>query len=132
MELSYPIIKKKSNGEYFIEFKLKSQRIRVFSGNKIKLNLKPNTFPPRQRKSKAELLAKEVYKYLINNNYTFDQEAPKNELELYDLLVKNKLNEPLSDKYKKAIESIANFLENKLFFIELSLLDSQIIIFQNT
>ena len=82
MELSYPIIKKKSNGEYFIEFKLKSQRIRVFSGNKIKLNLKPNTFPPRQRKSKAELLAKEVYKYLINNNYTFDQEAPKNELEL--------------------------------------------------
>ena len=114
MELSYPIIKKKSNGEYFIEFKLKSQRIRVFSGNKIKLNLKPNTFPPRQRKSKAELLAKEVYKYLINNNYTFDQEAPKNELELYDLLVKNKLNEPLSDKYKKAIESIANLFREQV------------------
>ena len=107
MELSYPKVKRRANGDYFIEFTLGSKRFRLVNGNKIKLNLKPNTYPLRLRKSKAELLAKEVYSYLISNNYSFDDTTPKNELELYDFLVRQKLNEPLSRKYKMAIESIA-------------------------
>ena len=114
MELSYPKVKKRADGYFFIEFSLGSKRMRLVNGQKIKFNLQPNLFPPKERKSKAELLAKEVYNYLINNNYTFDQEAPKNELELYDLLVKNKLNEPLSDKYKRGIESIANLFRKQV------------------
>ena len=107
MELSYPKVKRRPNGDYFIEFTLGSKRFRLVNGNKIKLNLKPNTYPLRLRKSKAELLAKEVYSYLISNNYSFDDTTPKNELELYDFLVRQKLNVPLSRKYKKNIESIA-------------------------
>jgi len=107
MELSYPKVKRRPNGDYFIEFTLSSKRFRLVNGNKIKLNLKPNTYPLKLRKSKAELLAKEVYSYLISNNYSFDDTTPKNELELYDFLVRQKLNEPLSKKYKMAIESIA-------------------------
>ena len=107
MELSYPKVKRRPNGDYFIEFTLGSKRFRLVNGNKIKLNLKPNTYPLKLRKPKAELLAKEVYSYLISNNYSFDDTTPKNELELYDFLVRQKLNEPLSRKYKKNIESIA-------------------------
>ena len=114
MDLSYPKVKKRANGNFFIEFTLGSKRMRLVNGQKIKFNLQPNLYPPKERKSKAELLAKEVYNYLVNNNYTFDQGAPKNELELYDLLVKNKLDEPLSDKYKRGIESIASLFREQV------------------
>jgi integrase len=107
MELSYPKVKRRPNGDYFIEFTLGSKRFRLVNGNKIKLNLKPNTYPLKLRKSKTELLAKEVYSYLTSNNYSFDDATPKNELELFDFLVRQKLNEPLSTKYKMTIESIA-------------------------
>ena len=107
MELSYPKVKRRPDGFFFIEFVMGSKRLRLVNGQKIKLNLKPNSYPPKQRKAKAELLAREVYNYLVNNNYSFDDSLPKNEIELYDHLVTQKLNEPLSPKYKKAIESIS-------------------------
>ncbi|MGA0373852.1 MAG: tyrosine-type recombinase/integrase [Flavobacteriaceae bacterium] len=110
MELSYPKVKRKANGDYFIEFTLKSKRIRLLNGQKIKSQLRPNDFPVKERKEKAKLLAKNVYDYLKNNNYSFDSQLPKNELELYDKLVSQKLSEPLSIEYKRTIESIANDL----------------------
>ena len=114
MELSYPKVKRKANGEYFIEFTLKSKRIRLLNGQRIKIQLRPNDFPLKERKVKAELLAKRVYDYLENNNYSFDNQVPKNELELYDYLVAQKLSEPLSVKYKKTIESISKELRGQV------------------
>ena len=114
MELSYPKVKRKANGEYFIEFILKSKRIRLLNGQRIKSQLRPNDFPLKERKVKAELLAKNVYDYLENNNYSFDNQVPKNELELYDYLVAQKLSEPLSVNYKKAIESISKELREQV------------------
>ena len=114
MELSYPKVKRKANGEYFIEFTLKSKRIRLLNGQRIKSQLRPNDFPLKERKAKAELLAKKVYDYLENNNYSFDNQVPKNEIELYDYLVAQKLSEPLSANYKKAIESISKELRGQV------------------
>ena len=48
------------------------------------------------------------------NNYSFDNQVPKNELELYDYLVSQKLSEPLSVNYKKAIESISKELRGQV------------------
>ena len=110
MEVSYLKVKKKSNGDFYIEFILNSKRIRLLNGNKAGVNLKPNDFPPKDRKLKANLLAKLVYEYLVSNNYQFTSDEPKDELELFDKLVSQKLNEPISDKYKKALETIANDL----------------------
>ena len=107
MKLSYPKVKRKANGEYFIEFTLKSKRIRLLNGQKIKSQLRPNDYPTSERKPRAELLAKKVYDYLENNNYSFENQVPKNELELYDYLVEQKLKEPLSKAYKKTIGSLA-------------------------
>ena len=42
MELSYPKVKRRPNGDYFVEFTRASKRFRLVNGNKIKLNLKPN------------------------------------------------------------------------------------------
>ena len=116
MELSYPKVKRKANGEYFIEFTLKSKRIRLLNGQKIKSQLRPNDFPLLERKVKAKLLAKKVYDYLEMNNYSFDNQDPKNELELYDYLISQKLSEPLSVNYKKAIESISKELRGQVIF----------------
>ena len=110
MELSYPKVKRKANGEYFIEFTLKSKRIRLLNGKKIKSQLRPNDFPLKERKAMAMQLAKKVYDYLETNNYCFENEEPRNGLELYDYLVKKKLTEPLSIKYKRTLKSIANDL----------------------
>jgi len=110
MQVSYPKVKKKSNGDFYIEFILNSKRIRLLNGNKAGVNLKPNDYPPKDRKSKANLLAKLVYEHLVSNNYQFTSDEPKDELELFDKLVSQKLNEPISDKYKKALETIANDL----------------------
>jgi len=110
MQVSYPKVKKKSNGDFYIEFILNSKRIRLLNGNKAGVNLKPNDFPPKDRKLKANLLAKLVYEYLVSNNYQFTSDEPKDELELFDKLVSQKFNEPISDKYKKTLETIANDL----------------------
>ena len=125
MELSYPSVKKQKSGDFFIEFTLRSQRIRLKSGRKIKSNLNPNAYPISQKKHKAELLAQQVYNHLLQNDLKFDIFTPKNEIELYDSLVSKKLNEPLSRKYKKAIESIAKHfrgvvLEYKSIPVELT------------
>ena len=54
MELSYPRVKRRPDGHFYVEFVLGSRRIRLLNGQKIKLNLKPNSYPPKQRKGKAE------------------------------------------------------------------------------
>ena len=114
MKLSYPKVKRKASGEYFIEFILISKRIRLLNGQRIKSQLRPNDYPLKDRKSKAEALAKEVYDYLEKNNYSFDNRVPKDEIKLYDYLVFQKLNEPLSEKYKKTIISISKDLRGQV------------------
>ena len=45
----------------------------MFSGAKINSSLSPNSYPNKLKRYKAELLAKEVYNYLIRNNYSFNK-----------------------------------------------------------
>jgi hypothetical protein len=46
-----------------LKFILKSKRIRLLNGHRIKSQLRPNDFPLKERKAKAEQLAKKVYDY---------------------------------------------------------------------
>jgi len=84
----------------------------MFSGNKIGSSLSPNSYPLRLRKSKTELLAKEVYNYLVRNDYSFDK--PMNSLERFDQLMSAKLSEPLSRTYRKALNDLACKLRQRL------------------
>ena len=71
--LSYPKVCRRYDGLYYVDFKLNNKRIRMFSGAKINSSLSPNSYPNKLKRHKAELLAKEVYNYLIRNNYSFNK-----------------------------------------------------------
>ena len=57
MELSYPKVKRRPDGHFFIEFVLGSKRIRLLNGQKIKLNLKPNSYPPKTAERKSRTIS---------------------------------------------------------------------------
>ena len=93
--LSYPRIRKHTDGRTFIDFNLNSKRYRLFSGNKIGSSLSPNSYPTKMRKAITIELAREVYEYLINNDYSFEKKVST--LELYDSLVANLNNQVFSN-----------------------------------
>ncbi len=110
MSLKYPKVSKKSDGRYYVDLTLKNKRYRLFSGSKIGSSLNPNSYPASLRKSKAKELAKEVYDYLIKNDYSF--EPKKSNLQLFDELVAKKLSEPLSKKYRKELYRLSGLIRN--------------------
>ena len=110
--ISYPKVCKDKDGKYWIDFKLNNKRVRMFSGRRINSSTAPNTFPVKHRGAEALKLAKEVYDYLSNNNYSFQRVYDK--IEQFDLLIDKKLNEPISFLYKKALKKIALKLRKEL------------------
>ena len=110
--LSYPKVCRRYDGLYYIDFRLNSKRVRMFSGCKINSSLAPNSYPSKLRHSKSALLAKEVYDYLVSNDYSF--EKPLKGVELFDSLIESKLSEPLSSMYRKTLMSIASLLRQEL------------------
>ena len=85
----------------------------MFSGKKIGSSTNPNTFPLKYRRNETLNLAKEVYDYLVSNNYSFTK-RPKNKLEFYDSLIERKLSENLSLSYSKALKAIERCLREQL------------------
>ena len=102
--ISYPKVCKRTDGKYYVDFRLNNKRVRIFSGRRINSSTAPNTFPIKHRRTEALKLAKEVYDYLSNNNYSFLRLY--NKLEQFDMLIDKKLNEPISLLYKRALEKI--------------------------
>ena len=110
--ISYPKVCKRYDGLYYIDFKLSNKRYRLFSGSKIESSLSPNTYPLKLRRIKTIELADEVYRYLINNNYSFEKQL--DDVGLFDFIVSKKLSEPLSQNYYKCLCSIVFILRNEL------------------
>ena len=114
MNITYPIICQKKDGRYFIDFYINAKRYRLFTAQKIGLDLKPNNYPIHQRKKKAELLAKLVYDHLIKNNNSFDEETTSLKVQQYDLIIEKKLKSNFSSKYVKSLEYYSNILREQL------------------
>ena len=110
--ISYPKVCNDKLGNYYVDFKLSQKRIRLFSGNKIGSSLSPNSYPTKMRRAITTELAREVYEYLINNDYSFEKQL--NKVELFDMLIDKKLSEPLSNSYRKSLVSIASCLRTHL------------------
>jgi integrase len=64
--------------------------------------------PAPLRKSKAKEFAKEIYDYLIRNDYSF--EPKKSSVQLFDELIVKKLSEPLSKKYRTELRRLSNLI----------------------
>jgi len=110
--LSYPKVCKRKDGKYYVDFKLNNKRYRLFSGRLIGSSLNPNSYPAKQRYSATSTLAKQVYEFIVLNNYSLSK--PKSSVEFFDNLIEKKLNEPLSDVYRKALNSYAGILRQEL------------------
>ena len=111
--LSYPKVCRRTDGKYYIDFKLNGKRFRLFNGKYIGSSNNPNSYPPRLRKTQSVNLAKEVYDYLVSNNCSFVKK-PNTKLEFYDSLIERKLSENLSASYIKALKAIARCLREQL------------------
>ena len=86
----------------------------MFSGKKIGSSTNPNTFPIKFRRNETINLAKEVYDYLVSNNYSFEKQL--DDVDLFDSIVSKKLSETLSQNYYKCLSSIVFRLRNELVF----------------
>ena len=109
--LSYPKVCKRKDGKYYVDFKLNNKRYRLFSGRLIGSSLNPNSYPAKQRYTLTSTLAKQVYEFIVKNDYSLSK--PNSTLELFDSLIEKKLNEPLSDVYRKALKSYAIILRQE-------------------
>ena len=110
--LSYPKVCKRKDGKYYVDFKLNNKRYRLFSGRLIGSSLNPNSYPAKQRYSLTSTLAKQVYEFIVLNEYSLGK--PMSAIELFDELIDKKLSEPLSDIYRKALKSYAVILREEL------------------
>ena len=110
--LSYPKVCKRKDGKYYVDFKLNNKRYRLFSGRLIGSSLNPNSYPAKQRYSATSTLAKQVYEFIVLNDYSISK--PKSTLEFFDSLIEKKIKEPLSDVYRKALKSYAVILRQEL------------------
>ena len=110
--LSYPRVRKDSSDKYFVDFKLDNTRYRLFNGARIGSSLSPNSYPTRLRRAKCELLAREVYDYLVRNDYSFTKRVDS--LEMFNSLMSSKLSEPLSSRYRNTLSDLAAKLRSEL------------------
>ena len=84
----------------------------MFSGSKFGSSLSPNSYPAKLRRSKCELLAKEVYEYLVRNEYSFSKRVDS--IGLFNSLMSAKLSEPLSSSYRNTLSELVTRLRNEL------------------
>ena len=110
--LSYPKVCKHKDGRYYVNFNLNSKRYRLFNGKRINSSIAPNSYPQKLRYNKTITLAKEVYEYLLSNDFSFTK--PLSSIELFDALVSSKLKEPLSRSYKKTLTKLVSCLRSEL------------------
>ena len=110
--LSYPKVCKRKDGKYYVDFKINNKRYRLFSGRLIGSSLYPNSYPAKLRYSVTSTLAKQVYEYIVSNDYSFTK--PLSTVEHYDSLIQDKLAQPLSNRYKKTLENLSSILREEL------------------
>jgi len=110
--LSYPKVCKRKDGKYYVDFKLNSKRYRLFSGRIIGSSLYPNSYPAKLRFSATSDLAKQVYEFILANNYSITKQITK--VEQFDNLINSKLSEPLSTSYRKALSQLSLVLRSEL------------------
>ena len=84
----------------------------MFSGRLIGSSLNPNSYPAKLRYSITSTLAKQVYEFIVSNDYSLTKQLST--VERYDSLIRDKLAEPLSESYRKTLYSLSNILRKQL------------------
>ena len=107
--LNYPKIGFTNDKKVFVYFYINKKRYRLYNGERIKSNLKPNTYPIIQRKHIAKLLAAEIYSYINKGGVITEYRTDKivigkpTDLELLNQALNIKLDNNFSKSYKKEL-----------------------------
>ena len=110
MSLKYPTVTIDQRDNFFITFYKDNKRYRISNGEKIGIDLEPNSYPKSKKYEMGLTLASEVYRYLQCNmplkkgKIIYHQK--KSDLEYLELALERKLNSNLSRKYLETLEFI--------------------------
>ena len=116
MKVIYPKVKSDSESRIYIEFYKNNKRYRLFNGSKINSEIQPNSYPVSERMEMGNLLASEVYHFLMSG-LTLEQLKVSNlikpnmtDKDYLTVALNNKLEENYTKKYKYMLEFIFNKL----------------------
>ena len=110
MKLKYPKVHTDQNQQVYISFYLNEKRYRLFNGKRIGSDTKPNSYPIAQRFDVGNVLAAEVYDYLINGGVikSFRSEnilaGKLTDRDYLKMALETKLRGTYSEKYKKTLQ----------------------------
>ncbi|WP_088323119.1 tyrosine-type recombinase/integrase [Polaribacter tangerinus] len=120
MKVIYPRVKINSSSRVYVVFYQNNKRYRLFNGSKINSEIYPNSYPISKRIEMGNLLASEVYKFLISG-LTLEQikvsSLIKPNMTDKDYLIvalENKLKKNYTKKYKEMLQFIFNRLIDEL------------------
>ena len=110
MNLKYPTVTIDHRDNVFITFYKDNKRYRISNGEKIGIDLKPNSYPTNKKYEMGLILASEVYRYLQSNmplkNGKIVYQKKRVDLEYLELALKKKFKSNLSKKYLETLEFI--------------------------
>ena len=120
MNLMYPKVKVDSKSRVYVIFNQNNKRYRLFNGSKINSKIYPNSYPISERLRIGNLLASEVYQFLISG-LTLEQFKVSNlikpnmtDKDYLTVALNNKLKENYTKKYKEMLQFIFNKLVKEL------------------
>ena len=112
MKVTYPKVKYDSNKRVFVIFYQNNKRYRIFNGSKINSKIYPNSYPISERLKMGNLLASEVYQFLLSG-LTLDKvkvssliKPNMTDLEYLTLALNNKTKENYTKKYKEMLQFV--------------------------
>lgn len=117
MQLSYPKVCQEKSGKVYITVYHNNKRYRLYNSKRAGKNTQPNKSLGKERHVKANIMAAEVYSYLLNGGSLCkknERRKPMSDAEYLFLTIKQKRDQGLSEKYLKTLEFIANQLHNKI------------------
>ena len=120
MKVTYPKVKYDSNKRVFVIFYQNNKRYRIFNGSKINSKIYPNSYPISERLKMGNLLASEVYQFLLSG-LTLDKvkvssliKPNMTDLEYLTLALNNKTKENYTKKYKEMLQFVYDKLIEEL------------------
>ena len=120
MKANYPRVKVNAANRVYVIFYQNNKRYRLFNGAKINSDIYPNSYPISERLRIGNLLAAEVYQFLLSGLRLEQLKVSKlikpnmTDKDYLTVALNNKLKENYTKKYKEMLQFIFNKLVEEL------------------
>ena len=120
MSINYPKVHIDSQDRVFVSIYVNKKRYRIYNGKRFGSTLEPNSFPPEERLSQANILAAELYNYLKGGGLLTNYRSLKpisgklSDKAYLNLALENKLKGNYSNSYKEKLKLVHALLMESL------------------